>query len=75
MIGGSIGLALRQRKLAQRVIGIGRDPERLQLATECGAVTQVTTDLEQGVADANLTVVCSPVETIPDLVARVGAAC
>ncbi len=32
LIGGSIGLALRERGLATQVIGIGRRPERLRKA-------------------------------------------
>jgi prephenate dehydrogenase len=75
LIGGSIGLALRRRGLARRVVGIGRRMESLQQALERQAVTQVTTELESGVAEAEVTVVCSPVETIAELVRRAATAC
>lgn len=66
LIGGSIGLAIRQRRLARHVIGIGRRPSQLRRAEACRAVTQSTTDLAQGVARAELIVVCTPVEQIAE---------
>jgi len=64
LIGGSIGLALRERKLAERVIGIGRRQGSLRIARRVGAVTNTTIDLAGGVAEADLVVVCSPVALI-----------
>jgi len=63
-LGGSIGLALRERRLAERVIGIGRNASRLEKARGLGAVDEGTTDLSSGVADADLVVICTPVEEI-----------
>jgi prephenate dehydrogenase len=54
LIGGSIGLALRERKLAGRVVGIGRRPESLQKAIAARTVDQTTQDLAAGVQDAEL---------------------
>lgn len=64
LIGGSIGLALRSKKLADRVIGIGRDPRKLDEARELGAIDSGTTDLASGVAEADIAVVCTPVTRI-----------
>ena len=64
LIGGSIGLALRERKLAERVIGIGRRQESLRIARRVGAVTNTTVDLDKGVVEADLVVVCTPVGRI-----------
>lgn len=75
LIGGSIGLALRNRGLAQRVVGIGRRASSLRKARECGAVTATTTSLQRGVAEAQLVVVCTPVELIVDQVMRVAEYC
>lgn len=61
LIGGSIGLALRERKLAESVIGVGRRQTSLRTARRVGAVTNTTIDLTKGVVDADLVVVCSPV--------------
>jgi prephenate dehydrogenase len=61
LVGGSIGLALRERKLAESVIGVGRRQTSLRTARRVGAVTNTTIDLTKGVVDADLIVVCSPV--------------
>ena len=42
LIGGSIGLALRERKLARRIVGIGRRTGSLQSALARGCVTETT---------------------------------
>lgn len=64
LIGGSIGLALRKRELAERVVGIGRRQASLRIARRVGAVTNTTVDLPKGVAEADLVVVCTPVGRI-----------
>ena len=66
LIGGSVGLALRQRNLADRVVGIGRRQESLRIARRVGAVTNTSIDLTKGVIDADLVVVCTPVGRIVD---------
>jgi prephenate dehydrogenase len=75
LIGGSIGLALRERGAARRVVGIGRRLASLDEALARRAVSEITTDLEAGVSAAELTVICAPVEQIPGLSCRVAAAC
>ena len=75
LIGGSIGLALRQRGLAERVIGIGRRQTSLRTARRSGAVTNTTIDLGKGVADAELVVVCSPVGRIAEHVCQAAQYC
>ena len=73
LIGGSIGLALRKRKLAKNVVGIGRRKTSLAAAKKLGCVTKTTTSIARGVARAGLVVVCTPVELIPRHVAEAGA--
>lgn len=75
LIGGSVGLALRDRRLAQRVVGIGRRAESLTAAQNIGAVTETTLDLAAGVVDAQVIVVCSPVDRIVEHVRAAAAAC
>ena len=60
LIGGSLGMALKGRRLAQRVIGIGRNPERLDKAVALGAIDAGMTDLALGVAEADVVVLCAP---------------
>ena len=64
LIGGSIGMALRQRGLAKSVVGIGRRQASLRIARRVGAVTHTTIDLNKGVAEAELVIVCTPVGQI-----------
>jgi prephenate dehydrogenase len=73
LIGGSIGLALRQRKLADRVVGVGRGEAGLLEAVAMGAIEEGTTDLEHGVAEAEVVVVCTPVTDIAATVRRAAA--
>jgi prephenate dehydrogenase len=73
-LGGSIGLAVRERHIAKRVVGIGRDLARLREAENRHAVTEVTSDLAAGVRDANLVVICTPVETVVDFVRQIAPA-
>src|SRR5689334_13223211 len=75
LIGGSIGLALRRRGLAQHVVGIGRNADSLKIAHDCETVDTVTTNIAQGVAEAQLTVVCTPVAQIVPHVRAVAEAC
>lgn len=64
LIGASIGLALRERRLAESVVGVGRRASSLRKAKQRGAVTSTTTNLARGVSQAELIVVCTPVELI-----------
>jgi prephenate dehydrogenase len=75
LIGGSIGLALRQRGLAQNVVGVGRRQSSLRTARQMGAVTTTTVQLAKGVVGAELIVVCSPVGLIVEQVCEAAESC
>jgi prephenate dehydrogenase len=75
LIGGSIGMALRGRGLAEQVIGIGRRQPSLRTARRVGAVTNTTIDPAKGVAGAELIVVCTPVGRIVEDVRRAAQSC
>lgn len=64
LIGGSVGLAAKARGIVGRVVGVDRDPTRLDAAARVGAIDDGTTDLATGVRDATLVVVCTPVDRI-----------
>jgi prephenate dehydrogenase len=74
LIGGSVGLALRDRKLAGRVIGVGRSAKSLTEAKRLGTVTETTADLAQAVASADVVVVTTGVAAIPGMLDAVDAA-
>jgi prephenate dehydrogenase len=64
LIGGSIGLGLRDRGLARQVVGIARREASLRVAKRMGAVTKGTLDLARGVNGAELVIICTPVARI-----------
>jgi prephenate dehydrogenase len=74
MIGGSLGKAVLERRLADRVIGIGRSAASLAEAVQCGAVSETSLDLPAAVADASLVVVATGVAAIPALLEAIDAA-
>jgi prephenate dehydrogenase len=68
LIGGSIGLAAKERVDGAEVVGFGRDRERLELARERGAIDRAAASIEEAVDGAQLCFACAPVGALPDLV-------
>lgn len=66
-IGGSIGRRLLKRKLAGEVVGIGRHKSSLKKALSAKTVHKTTLSLENGVKDADLIVISTPVNSIIEL--------
>lgn len=64
LIGGSLGMAAKTKSLARRVIGIGRAEHKLMRAKIRGAIDEYTLDFENGAAEADLIVICTPVRLI-----------
>ncbi len=75
LIGGSIGLAALRQGVVSQVIGVGRSQTSLQTAMNRGVISNGTLDLAVGVREADLIVVCTPVDEIPYYVERVAEAC
>ena len=73
LIGGSIGMALRERKLAKQVVGVGRNADRLIAAYKLGAIDSYETDLKLGAINADLVIACSPVQAIPQQLCEAAA--
>lgn len=63
LIGGSLGLVLKQARLADSVVGIGRRVENLKTAVELGAIDRYVSDAIEGVRAADLVVLAIPVDT------------
>ena len=66
LIGGSLAAALRQRKVARHVIGVGRDASRLEAARKAGLIDEGSTDLAKVALRASLIVFCTPVERVAE---------
>lgn len=65
LIGGSIAAALKSRIPDCRVIGIGRDAERLNAARAAGLLDEFSTSVEaNSIPSDSLIVVCLPVDQI-----------
>jgi prephenate dehydrogenase len=60
LLGGSIGLAVRRRKLAREVAGFVRRPASLKDCERAGALDYATTDLLAAVSGADLVILCTP---------------
>lgn len=71
LIGGSIGLAVKDRGTAGQVIGVFRHASTMSKARKAGAVDRATMDLRDGVKDADLVIIAAPVSTIPVIAGKI----
>jgi prephenate dehydrogenase len=60
LLGGSIGLAARRRRLAREIAGFVRRPASLKDCEKTGVVDYATTDLLAAVSNADLVILCTP---------------
>jgi prephenate dehydrogenase len=67
LIGGSFGIAVREKKLARQVVGAVRRKETINAAFQKGAVDNATTDLAEAARGADLVFLASPVGQIKPL--------
>ncbi|TAJ25658.1 MAG: prephenate dehydrogenase/arogenate dehydrogenase family protein [Nitrospirae bacterium] len=63
LIGGSLGMVLKQRGLADSVVGIGRRVENLKTAVQVGAIDRYVSEARDGIRGADLVVLATPVDT------------
>src|SRR5207245_1992651 len=70
LLGGSLGLALRQRRLADSVVGFVRRAASVRECQRVGAVDRATRALAQAVDGAELIVLCTPIAQMLPLVER-----
>lgn len=68
LMGGSLGLAIKQKSLARAVVGFARRAETRELALELEIVDQVFERPEDAVQAADLVVFCTSVSSIPELI-------
>lgn len=64
LIGGSLGMALKKRRLARWVVGVSRTDATAKCAVATKAADVVTKNLKEGVTGADLVVLAAPVSTI-----------
>jgi prephenate dehydrogenase len=71
LIGGSLGLALRKKKFAGRIIGCDRDAT-LEKARGRGAIDEGTSNPADAIRGSQVVVLATPVLAILDLIDRLG---
>jgi prephenate dehydrogenase len=67
LLGGSLGLALKQRRLAERVHGYVRRTASIGECEGLGVVDEATRDLRAAVEGADLVVLCTPLAQMREL--------
>ncbi len=70
LMGGSLGMSIRERGLASEVIGYDRDKHILDAARERGAIDCYSIDPENAVKGADLVVLALPVRFCGELILR-----
>ena len=70
LLGGSVGLAVKQRGVAGQVTGYVRRAESVEECLATGAVDEATQDLEAAVTGASLVILCTPVGDMEELAAQ-----
>lgn len=70
LIGGSLGLALRDTEKRIKVIGTDCDTETVQRALEIGAIDE-SSSLVQGTAQADVVFICTPLKTYPGIIEEI----
>ncbi len=70
LLGGSLGLAVRERRLASRVVGYVRRQASVLECEQAGAVDSATTDLLNAVEHADLIVLCTPLAQMAEVTAK-----
>ena len=66
LIGGSIGLGLKERGLATKIIGVGHRKTSLNKALKIKAIDEGTTSIEKAVKNADMIILATSVSLIPD---------
>ena len=72
LLGGSLGLAAKERGLAKRVTALVRRPESVSECQALGVADEVTLDEAEAISDTDLIVLCTPVASMAGLA---GAGC
>lgn len=71
LIGGSIGIFLRKNRIASSVVGVARHKETLSKALKKGAIDKGQRDLKKAVVDADLVLICTPVEALKNVIREI----
>jgi cyclohexadieny/prephenate dehydrogenase len=70
LLGGSLALAIRERRLAREVVAVVRRPEAQREIAALGIADRAELELGAGVRGADLVVLASPVHAMPGLLGQ-----
>lgn len=70
LMGGSLGLALRARGLARRILGVDIDGRNLEAALAAGAIDEIA-GLEEAVVESDVIILATPVGVTLSLLLRI----
>jgi prephenate dehydrogenase len=71
LIGGSLALALAERGLTKRLMIYARSPRALDEIRLANVDAELTTNPSEAVAEADVVIICIPIEVMPGLVAEI----
>ena len=66
LLGGSIGMALRTRRIANQVIGFSPRGKSLENAIARGAIDTAANSIAEACRGADLAIICTPVQSVVD---------
>lgn len=70
LIGGSLGLALKEKKANFKILGIDKQ-EIIEKAIARGAIDEGTVNLKEGIEEADIVIIATPVKTILNLLTQI----
>ncbi|HEU5396252.1 MAG TPA: prephenate dehydrogenase/arogenate dehydrogenase family protein, partial [Verrucomicrobiae bacterium] len=70
LLGGSLGLAARKRRVAAEIAGFARRDKTIAECEKIGALDYATTDLLAAVSGADLVILCTPLAQMRSLTER-----
>ena len=70
LIGGSFALAVKEKGIAEKLIGVEANEAHQQKALELGLVDEIT-DIQKAVSSSDLIVLATPVDSVIELLPRV----
>lgn len=71
LIGGSLGLTIKKKRLSPRVVGVTRHKDTLKKAIRRGAIDSGTLDLEKSVLDSDMVILATPADKILSTLKRI----
>lgn len=74
LLGGSLGMVAKQRRLAGRVVGFVRRPASVKECEEAGACDKAELDIKAAVKDSDLIIFCTPLAQMLELARQMAPA-